>query len=132
MKKIVLVTLVLTTLIFGLASCGDNSAAVGGSDKLLLVGKWTLPGSDYREYKSDGTWWVADNCIGTYSFETYEGRSVFIEVTNPIGSIPYQITWVYDYEFKNGGNEFHLRWLRNAGSDKSEPIVKNKILTRMK
>jgi len=145
MKKIVLLTLVLMTLIFGLASCSDGSAAgVGdGSDKSLFVGKWKGPmiglEGTYREYKSNGTW--QDHGLsgaivseGTWNFGTYEGRSVFVEHTNPSSSDLYPTDWFYDYEFNNDGNELHLRWLGNAGGNKVIPNGGNYylILTKIK
>ena len=143
MKKIVLITLVLMTLTFGLASCSDGSGAgVGdGSDKSLFVGKWKGPTigveGTYSEYKTNGTYWfhglTGDFQVGTWYLSTYEGRSVFVECTDPpYSGLPYAITWFYDYEFKNDGNELHLHWLGNAGGNVSIPDIKYEVRTKVK
>jgi hypothetical protein len=130
-------------LVFALASCGDGSGAgVGGSSELSrFVGKWESPIlAGLFEYKANGTW----TCTyegeilrgGTFRLDTYEGRSVFVEHTNPYtnsyASTPYPTDWVYDFQFKNNDNELHLNWLFNAGGNTVIPDRKYEVFTRVK
>jgi len=118
MKKIVLVTLVLMTLVFSLASCSDGSAGIGES--FNAVGTWKyidartgLPATwdDRLIFKSDKTWEkIYEGKItasGTWDYaDSWDKTSYGVELLTGFGSgskyIPYDPTTkelVFDVSF---------------------------------